>query len=174
MFYPRFITLAVVAFMASRVTAQCDDTETTKLLCYEDPDGTPQDVTVADVQYVASYLRSYGAQTQAGRQFTQTVANAPDCAEWTLFAHGSVLALGKHIDPTVNSSVLFSDIANTIDGGAGATSAQQAAAIIGCATNGGSLGVVYNASNPQYHTSTYLANDYSPAGVLIKIVNSGA
>ncbi|KAI0424109.1 hypothetical protein F5Y09DRAFT_154030 [Xylaria sp. FL1042] len=172
MYCSRLLTIAAAAFMAGSVTAQCDDTETAQLLCYNEPDGVPQDVTVADVQYVASYLRAYGAQTKAGRQFTMTAADAPDCAEWTLYAHGTVLALAKHLDSTVNSSVLFADIANTIDGGSGATADQQASAIIGCATSGGSLGVVYNASNPQYLTSTYLDSDYTPAGILIKIVSS--
>ncbi|KAI0810215.1 hypothetical protein GGR55DRAFT_678809 [Xylaria sp. FL0064] len=171
MYCSRLLTIAA-AFMAGGVIAQCDDTETSQLLCYNEPDGVPQDVTVADVQYVASYLRAYGAQTKAGRQFTMTAADAPDCAEWTLYAHGTVLALAKHLDSTVNSSVLFADIANTIDGGSGATPDQQANALIGCGTSGGSLGVVYNASNPQYLTSSYLASDYTPAGILIKIVSS--
>ncbi|KAI1197902.1 hypothetical protein F5X97DRAFT_324117 [Nemania serpens] len=133
------------------------------------PDGVPQDVTVADIQYVTSYLRSYGAQTKAGRQFTQTAADAPNCDERTLYAHGTVLALAKHLDSAVNSSVLFSDIANTIDGGSGATAAQQAEAIIGCASSGDPLGVVYNASNPPIAGSSMEWNgphrDFQAGGV---------
>ncbi|KAI1773230.1 hypothetical protein F4818DRAFT_443584 [Hypoxylon cercidicola] len=170
MFYSSLIKIAAAtAFLASGIAAQCEGSER---LCYSEPGSVPQDVTVADISYVASYLRAYGAQTKAGRQFTMTAADAPDCAEWTLYAHGTVLALGKHVDSAVNSSVLFSDIANTIDGGANATPEQQAAALIGCATAGGSLGVVYNATDPQYNTAAYLANGYTPSGILIKIVSS--
>jgi hypothetical protein len=151
----------------------CYDGETTDLRCYTAPDNTPQNVTVADVAYVAAYLRAYGAQTKAGRLYTMTAADAPDCDEWTIYSHGSVMAIAKHLDSSLNSSVLFADIANTIDGGAKATAAQQAAALIGCGTDGGSLGVVYNASNPAYTASTYPAGS-TPAGILIKIVTTGA
>ncbi|KAI0537759.1 hypothetical protein GGR58DRAFT_326497 [Xylaria digitata] len=175
MFFSRLIVpaFAATAYLVSGAMAFCDDTEGPQLLCYNEPDGVPQNVSVADVQYVAQYLRAYGAQTQAGRQFTMKAADTPNCDEWTLYQRGTVLALGKHLDPTVDSSVLFADIANTIDGGASATPEQQLNALIGCATSGGSFGVVYNASNPQYNTAAYLANGYTPAGILIKIVKSG-
>ncbi|KAI1412127.1 hypothetical protein F5Y13DRAFT_190484 [Hypoxylon sp. FL1857] len=173
MVYSRLVKLiAATAFIAGGVSAQCNDGEGPELLCYSEDGSVPQNVAVADVQYISQYLRAYGGQTKAGRQLTMTVADAPGCAEWTLYAHGTALALAKHIDSTVNSSVLFSDIANTIDGGASATPEQQAAAIIGCSTAGGSLGVVYNASNPQYNTADYLANGYTPSGILVKIVSS--
>jgi hypothetical protein len=65
----------------------------------------------------------------------------------------------------VNSSVLFEEIANTIDGGPSATAAQAQAAIIGFLTTGGSLGVTFNATNPAYNTSTYLASGYTPSSI---------
>ena len=68
MLYQRLLCLAPLALLANTVLAQCDS-ETAALVCYTSPDNTPQDVTTADVQYVASYLRSYGAKTRAGRQF---------------------------------------------------------------------------------------------------------
>jgi hypothetical protein len=151
----------------------CYDGETSALLCYTAPDNTPQNVNVSDIAYIAAYLRAYGAQTRAGRLYSMSAADAPDCAEWVMFAHGSAQAVAKHINSAVNSSVLFADIANTIDGGAGATPAQQAAALIGCGTDGGSYGVVYNASNPAYRASTYPAG-YTPDGILVKIVATGA
>lgn len=166
------IHLFAGAAMLLGVQAQCDDTETTALLCYNEPDGVPQNVAVADVQYIASYLRAYGAQTKAGRQYVMTAADAPDCAEWTIYSHGTALALAKHIDSTANSSVLFADLANTIDGGSGSTAVANN--LLSCGTSGGSLGVQYNATNAQYLTSTYLASDYTPAGILVKIVASGA
>ncbi|KAL6824639.1 hypothetical protein J3E69DRAFT_337167 [Trichoderma sp. SZMC 28015] len=177
----RIISLALVgtaiaapkSLVSPRSAQICDDTETGDLLCYTAPDNTPQDVAVADVSYVAAYLRAYGAQTKAGRLYSMSAADAPDCAEWTVYSHGTVQVIAKHIDDTVDSSVLYADIANTIDGGTGATAAQQAAALIGCGTDGGSLGVVYNASNPAYSASTY-PTGYTPEGILIKIVTTGA
>jgi hypothetical protein len=147
----------------------CYDNEPTNLLCYNPPDGVPQNVATTDVTYIASYLRAYGAQTKAGRLFNMAAADAPDCGEWTVYAHGTALAVAKHVDNTVNSSVLFADIATTIDGGPKATPAQQAGALIGCGSSGGSLGVQVNISNPAYTASTYPAG-YTPAGILIKIV----
>ncbi|KAK1763698.1 hypothetical protein QBC33DRAFT_518393 [Phialemonium atrogriseum] len=157
-----------------RAAQTCYDTETAALLCYTAPDNTPQNVTVADVTYVAAYLRSYGQETWAGRLFTMAAADTPNCDEWTLYARNSVTALAKHIDNKVDSSVLFEDIANTIDGGPSATDAQKQAAIIGCLSNGGSLGVVFNATNPAYTSTTYTAEGYTPDGIMVKIVNSGA
>ncbi|KAK3689326.1 hypothetical protein B0T22DRAFT_513615 [Podospora appendiculata] len=167
-------TLRPVTLSPSPRAAQtCYSGETATLTCYTAPNNTPQDVTVADITYVAAYLRSYGKQTKAGRMFTMNGADTPDCAEWTLYARNTVTALAKHISPpSVNSSVLFEDIANTIDGGATATDKQKQAAIIGCLTDGGSLGVVYNASSPAYNTAAYKAAGYVPGGILIKIVNS--
>jgi hypothetical protein len=162
------------SFSLSPRSAQiCDDTETSALLCYTAPDNTPQDVLVADITYVAAYLRAYGAQSKAGLLYTMSAADTPDCDEWTIYSHGTVQAIAKHINTTLNTSVLFADIANTIDGGAGASAAQKAAALIGCGTDGGSLGVIYNASNPAYLASTYPAG-YTPAGILVKIVTTAA
>jgi hypothetical protein len=67
----------------------CYANENTSLLCYEFPKGMPQNVTVEDVAYVASYLRSYGAQTRTGRLYNMAAADAPDCAEWSIYAHGT-------------------------------------------------------------------------------------
>lgn len=159
--------------LSPRAAQICYDGETTDLRCYTAPDNTPQDVAVADVAYIASYLRAYGAQSKAGRLYTMAAADAPDCGEWTIYAHGTAQAIAKHVDNSVDTSVLFADLANTIDGGAGADATQQAAALVGCGSDGGSLGVVYNASNPAYLASTYPAG-YTPAGILVKIVATGA
>ncbi|GKT58403.1 hypothetical protein ColTof4_12334 [Colletotrichum tofieldiae] len=151
----------------------CYETETPSQLCYTAPDNVPQDVLVEDVKFIAAYLRSYGAQIRTGRLFNMAATDAPDCGEWLIYAHGTAQAFAKHIDNTVNSSVLFADIASTIDGGVNANSTQQAAALIGCDTDGGSLGVAVNTANPTYSGSTYPAG-YTTSGILIKIVASGA
>ncbi|KZL84643.1 hypothetical protein CI238_12875 [Colletotrichum incanum] len=151
----------------------CYETETPSQLCYTAPDNIPQDVLVEDVQFIASYLRSYGAQIRTGRLFNMAAADAPDCGEWLIYAHGTAQAFAKHINNTVNSSVLFADIATTIDGGVGANETQVAASLLGCGTDGGSLGVLVNTANPTYSGSTYPAG-YVTSGILIKIVASGA
>uniref|UniRef100_L2GCD3 Secreted protein n=1 Tax=Colletotrichum fructicola (strain Nara gc5) TaxID=1213859 RepID=L2GCD3_COLFN len=145
----------------------CYATETPSQLCYTAPDNIPQ-----DVQFIASYLRSYGAQIRTGRLFNMA-ADAPDCGEWLVYAHGTAQAFAKHINNTVNSSVLFADIATTIDGGVGASEAQIATSLLGCGTDGGSLGVLVNTANPTYSGSTYPAG-YVTDGIIIKIVASGA
>lgn len=152
----------------------CYDNESPELHCYNGPDDTPQNITVADVTYIAGYLRSYGRQTREGRFFTQSVQDAPDCAEWTVYARKSALSLAKHIDSSKNSSVLFEDIASTIDGGERATDEQKKAAIIGCLSAGGSLGVKANLTNPAYSSDKYKAGNFSPEGIMIKIVTNGA
>ncbi|KAH6856896.1 hypothetical protein B0I37DRAFT_426488 [Chaetomium sp. MPI-CAGE-AT-0009] len=150
----------------------CYETETPAQLCYTAPDNIPQDVLVDDVLFIASYLRSYGAQIRTGRLFNMAAADAPDCGEWLVYAHGTAQAFAKHIDNTVDSSVLFADIATTIDGGPNANSTQQAAALIGCGTDGGSQGVIVNTAHPTYSGPTYPAG-YTTDGILIKIVASG-
>jgi hypothetical protein len=151
----------------------CYETETPSQLCYTAPNNVPQEVLLEDVLFIASYLRSYGAQVRTGRLFNMAAADAPDCGEWLVYAHGTAQAFAKHIDNTVDTSVLFADIATTIDGGPNANSTQQAAALIGCGTDGGSLGVLVNAASPTYSGSTYPAG-YVTSGILIKIVASGA
>jgi hypothetical protein len=94
------------------------------------------------------------------------------CDEWTLYQHGSVLATAKHINDTANSAVLFEDIATTIDGGPGAADAQKAKAIVGCLSDGGSLGVLVNSTHPAYNATSYVSKGYTSHGILIRIVSS--
>ncbi|PGH19015.1 hypothetical protein AJ79_00049 [Helicocarpus griseus UAMH5409] len=93
--------------------------ETPDLYCYTGANDIPQDVNVDDVTYIAQYLRAYGREVKTGRLFTMAAADAPDCGEWLLYARESAAAYAKKIDMNYDSSVLFEDIANTIDGGTG-------------------------------------------------------
>ena len=165
--------LANAAVVTQRTPSICYQGETSQLLCYEAPNGTPQDVKVADITYIATYLRKYGRQNprQPGF-FTMKAADAADCAEWSLYTRGTAAALAKHLDTTDDTSVLFEDIATTLDGGERATDDLKAKAIIGCLTNGGSLGVLVNSSNPAYSSDTYTSSGYTTKGLLIKIVHS--
>ncbi|KAK4660289.1 hypothetical protein QC762_117685 [Podospora pseudocomata] len=152
----------------------CYEGETTNLYCYtEEHGGIPQEVSEDDIKYVASYLRSYGRQVRAGRLLTMGPAELGTCDEWTLYQRGSVMVTAKHLNDTANSAVLFEDVATTIDGGVGATDAQKAKAIIGCLSDGGSLGVMVNRTNPMYNSTAYVSNRYTPTGIVIKVVSSG-
>ncbi|KAI1424014.1 hypothetical protein F5Y12DRAFT_797652 [Xylaria sp. FL1777] len=158
--------------VAPRAPEICYDNENASLLCYNPPDNDPQDVNVTDVAYIAAYLRAYGAQVRTGRLFSMAAGDAPDCGEWSLYSYGSALALAKHINSSLDTSVLYADIATTIDGGPNATPEQQANSLLGCSTSGGSFGVQVNTSNPTYTGPTYPAG-YSTDGMIIKIVSSG-
>ncbi|TLD31027.1 hypothetical protein PspLS_01909 [Pyricularia sp. CBS 133598] len=161
----------VPGFLQGPGIRACYETETPAQLCYTAPENTPQEVEVEDVKFIAAYLRAYGAQTRAGRLFSMAAADAPDCGEWLLYSHGTAQAFAKHIDNTVDSTVLFADIANTIDGGANANQTQQEGALLNCGTDGGSQGVMVNAAHPTYSGSTY-PKGHVTSGIIIKIVAS--
>ncbi|KAK5653780.1 hypothetical protein OQA88_7938 [Cercophora sp. LCS_1] len=155
-----------------RTTQTCYASETSQRVCYDPPNSTPQGISPGDVTLIALALRSYGQQTKAGQLFSMAAVDAPNCAEWSLYLFGSALVTAKHIGgATVNSSVLFTDIANTIDGGVGATDDQKAAALVGCGASGGSFGVQFDANNPAYKGAGYPAG-FTPEGILIKVVSS--
>ena len=100
------------------------DGETSALRCCTTPNNTHQDLDVADITFSAAYLRAYGRQTRAGRLFTMRTDTGFNCEEWVLYAHNSVSTNAKHLITNTNSSVLFENIASTINGcvfGSGAT-----------------------------------------------------
>ncbi|CAK7207865.1 hypothetical protein SEUCBS139899_010680 [Sporothrix eucalyptigena] len=106
----------------------CYDSESATLLCYREPKNTPQNVDVVDNPIKPAF-------------FTKLAADTADCAEWGLYMHGTSQALAKHFDTNSNSSVLFGDIANTVDGGEASVATDQthSAAITGCLADVGSL-----------------------------------
>jgi hypothetical protein len=145
--------------------------ETAALYCYTTAHGTPQNVDVSDVAFIAKYLRSYGRQIKPGRFFTMAAKDTPGCGEWSVYSHRSTLVTIKHINDTVDSSVLFEDIATAIDGGEAATPEQQSLTLLGCGTNGGALGIQANTSNAAYAAASYVAAGYTTAGLLVKVVS---
>ncbi|KAH7131454.1 hypothetical protein B0J13DRAFT_562642 [Dactylonectria estremocensis] len=169
MYALQFFNLLVTLAAASTVAAECHDEEPT-LYCYNGPDDNPQDLTVSDVTYIANALRAYGREIEGGRYFTMTAKDAPNCAEWTLFTQGSAVALAKHVGSRKDSSVLFEDIANTIDGGQHRH--EVGPALIQCLADGGSASVIFNGSDVAYKTGEYLEKGYTPEGILIKIVTT--
>lgn len=125
-------------------------------ICYGVDGGTSQKIDPEELQYLASYLRFVG-QSNSGMSAFYQMPTAATCQEWslTLPEGATILILAKHIAPFVKSAVLYADIANTIDGGEGATDAQRQAALLGCAQNGGQMGVAVNTSNPAYTSAEF-------------------
>ncbi|OAQ77783.1 hypothetical protein VFPBJ_08255 [Purpureocillium lilacinum] len=142
-------------------------------VCYGVSGGEPQQLDPEDIQYVADYLRYIGEQNTGAAKFWN-MPKAVDCAEWSLPVPnaGTVLALAKHINARVSSSILYADLATTIDGGEGATDAQKKAALLGCGANGGQLGVKANTTNPLYSTDEYKKSGAKPEGIIIKLVKA--
>ncbi|KAK8121892.1 hypothetical protein PG984_010562 [Apiospora sp. TS-2023a] len=71
---------------------------------------------------------------------------------------------------TVTTSVLYEDLANTIDGGEDGANAAQA--LVQCGANGGQLGVFFDAANPAYNTAEYTASGAEPRGMIIKLLRT--
>lgn len=148
--------------------------EGTRLVCYGNPGGTPQNIDTEELEYVVAGFRG---ETEDGPKFYTMPANPSlnGCDEWMMTEPvGSVLVLAKHTNNRVNSSVSLNDIADTIDGGVNATPEQRAKSIIGCGSNGGQLIVQANANNPVYQTEEYKALGAKPEGIVIKVVHAPA
>lgn len=101
---------------------------------------------------------------------TMNINETNECGEWSLYVHGSVRVTAKHISMAVNSSVLYEDVATTIDGGPDATPEQADEALIGCDTEGGSLGVLVNSTHPTYNSTAYKTLSAVTSGIVIKVV----
>jgi hypothetical protein len=145
--------------------------ETADQFCFGRDGGTPQKIDLEDLQYVADFLRYEGGKAGDGPGAFYTMPSGVECQEWTIEVPGAgtVLALAKHINPRTLSSVLLTDIADTIDGG---SNTNKAKSLLGCGTAGGWLGVVANATNPAYNTATYKASKAKPQDIIIMIVHA--
>lgn len=71
-----------------------------------------------------------------------------------------------------NSSILYEDIANAIDGGANTPADKKNDFLIGCGTNGGQVRVKANLNNPLYSTPEYKASGAKPEDIILKLVKS--
>lgn len=172
LFHQFNVVLATGLGAASALTRHAVCTEGPKLICYGDNDsavagagaGGSQDLDPEHVRYVAAYLRWLGEANDGAAKFW-TMAQADDCAEWTLPVPdgGTVLALAKHTSPWLTSSVLYEDMATAIDGGKG---------LLRCGKQGGQVGVAPNLKNPMYDTEEYKKSGAKPEGILLKLVKA--
>ncbi|KAM0272160.1 hypothetical protein ACHAQH_008837 [Verticillium albo-atrum] len=140
-------------------------------VCYGVSGGTSQNLDVEELEYLAAYLRFVG-QSNSGLNAFYTMPTSSSCQEWAIpLPEGAeILVLAKHVSPFVKSSVLYEDIASTIDGGEGATAAQRAKALIGCAKNGGQMGVAVNAKNAAYSSTEFKNSKAKADGIIVKLV----
>ena len=164
-----FLRLLLVASAASITIAtpalfhrqSCD--EGNKRVCYGKDGGTSQALDPADVEYVASYLRFIGeSNTGANARWTMP-ASGSACQEWAISVPGAgtVLALAKHTTPFVATSVLYADIAATIDAVGG---------LLECQENGGQMPAIVNKTNLVYTLAEYKATKARSDGITIKLV----
>jgi hypothetical protein len=125
---------------------------------------------------VADYLRFTGESAEPGPSARWTMPSGLDCAEWSVDVPGAgtVLLLAKHINPRVTSSVLYTDMAATLDGGVNATAEAKKDSLMGCGTGGGMVGVNVDAANPAYGTAEYKATKAKPEGIVLKVVKAAA
>ena len=151
--------------------ATCFNPEPADRICYNSNGATPQNVTLAEVQYTARYLRYYSSQKGNPAFYTMRVKDADNCAEWQVTTKGSTLVLAKLVGDQ-DAEVTFNDIANTIDGGTNATPDQQQQALYGCGTAGGQMGVQVNASDPNYSSPGFVNGGFTNQGIIIKIVHN--
>ena len=157
--------------LATQVTAICFAPEPAKKICYSEPGATPQNITLQEITFVAGYLRFYGSQPGNPQFYTMPLPDADNCAEWQVTTKGSTWVMAKLVGDEA-ASVTFDDLANTIDGGAKATTDQKAAALYGCGTAGGQIGVVVNATDPRYQQAQFTDGTFTNKGIVVKLVRN--
>ncbi|KFA45430.1 hypothetical protein S40293_11526 [Stachybotrys chartarum IBT 40293] len=157
--------------LASQAAAVCYFPEPDYRICYNETGATPQNITLQEINYVAGYLRFYGRQPGNPQFYTMRYPEADNCAEWQVTMRGSTWVMAKLVGDN-QASITFDDLATTIDGGPGATAAQRAAALVGCNTAGGQMGVQLNTTDPRYQQPQFLDGTFSNTGIVIKLVRN--
>ncbi|KAL8365069.1 hypothetical protein RB595_004063 [Gaeumannomyces hyphopodioides] len=141
-------------------------------VCYGVSGGQPQGLDVEELEYIGAYLRFVGQSNKGLNAFFAMPASTEGCQEWALWMPEgiTVLVLAKHVSPFVESSVLYEDIASTTDGGEYATEKQRSAALLGCAANGGQMGVAVNMANEAYSSQEFKDSKAGSDGIAIKLI----
>lgn len=134
-------------------------------ICYGVSGGESQNLDPDDVQYVAEYLRFLSDQNKGADKFWN-MPKGLDCPEWGLPVpdSGTVLALAKHNNGRLSTSILYADLAAAID--------KTADNLKSCGKNGGQIGVVPNKNNPLYSTDDYKKSGVTPDGIVLKLVKA--
>jgi len=159
--------------LVTRATAFCFNPETNRLVCYNEPGATPQNVAAEDMAYFAALMRNKAATE--GPWLKMEGPKADNCAEWSIGSKGTGLLLAKHMTGDEPTWVLLEDVANTIDGGEGdenlpAWEVDVEDSIMGCGTAGGQRAVKVSKDNELYLSDEFVESGASSDGVIIKIV----
>lgn len=155
---------------------ECLFPEPSTQICYAAPDATPQNLNPLEVDFVARYLRSYQAQNvKDGLSpfWKMPLPDADNCGEWQVTVKGGTWVLAKLVGSNA-AAVTFNDIANTIDGGTGASAEQQEASLFNCGTDGGQQGVIVNGTDPLYESDEFVNGKFTNDGIIIKLVHAPA
>jgi hypothetical protein len=156
--------------MAAKAMATCFNPEPDYRICYNVPGATPQNVKIQEIQFCAKQLR-YDADVLGNKFWTMGLPDADNCGEWQVTTKGSTWILAKLVGDDA-ASISLHDLANTLDGGVGATKEQIAKSLLGCETAGGQMGVMINATNPVYQEPQFKNGTYTNKGIVIKIVRN--
>ncbi|KAK4118086.1 hypothetical protein N657DRAFT_651646 [Parathielavia appendiculata] len=147
----------------------CFFPEPERRICYSEPGGTPQNLDLREVNFVAQYLRAYEQQqlSQGGSPFWKMpLPEADNCGEWQVTSKGRTWVMAKLVGDE-QAGVLFSDIANTIDG---LNLADPSKALLNCSTAGGQMATIVDDTNPYYQTQLF--DGFTNKGIIIKLVKS--
>jgi hypothetical protein len=162
--------LSVLAF-ANLAAATCSAPEPTVRICYNKTGATPQNITLGDISYMAEYLRFTASQDSSSEFYTMSLPAADNCTEWQVTTRGSTWLMAKLVGNAA-ASVTFDDLANSIDGGVGADNATKAAALYGCDTAGGQMGVVVDADDARYQQAQFTNGTFTNEGIVVKLVRN--
>jgi hypothetical protein len=162
--------LSALAF-ANLAAATCSAPEPTARICYNGTGATPQNITLGDISYVAEYLRFTASQDSSSDFYTMSLPAANNCTEWQVTTRGSTWVMAKLVG-NVAASVTFDDLANSVDGGAGADNVTKAAALYGCDTAGGQMGVVVDTGDARYQQAQFTNGTFTNEGIIVKLVRN--
>ncbi|PHH54704.1 hypothetical protein CFIMG_003432RA [Ceratocystis fimbriata CBS 114723] len=122
------------------------------------------------------------SHTAAPTAVSQPPVAADQCLEWTVITRGTVMLLAR-LSGTRNASVLYDDIAYSLDGitgdwgkwiprSRGTEDEQKVPVLIDCNNSGGQVPVYVNKTNPAYHSEEFLEKNYSTEGIWLKLVHT--
>ncbi len=175
LFKTGLITLLACSYVAASPILEARQScgEGMQHICYGAPDSQAQGIDPDDLLYLVDSIRHDASKDPSTPAFFNMPPNSKhQCEEWTIATEGTVLVLAKHTSAQLNTTVLYQDIANTLDGGPNATAEQKKASILGCGKNGGQVGLVYDKNNAAYNSEAYKAWKATPSGLVIKVVHS--
>ncbi|KAF6813878.1 hypothetical protein CPLU01_14540 [Colletotrichum plurivorum] len=159
-----------VAALASGVSARlCLFPEPERRICYNEEGGTPQNLNIQEVNFTANYLRQYEKEQlrQGGSPFWRmTLPDADNCGEWQVTSKGRTWVMAKLVGDEP-AAVLFSDIANTIDG---LNLEDPAESLANCTTHGGQMATIVDEESIYYQSQLF--EGFTNKGIVIKLVRS--